>query len=310
MFKVVKRAWADTKNWVMGYKFWPYIIGVVFVLVCSLLTTLLTPINANRLTNGLYGLLGGIIALVLFILILFIVHLIITPPRQRKEEQINFIREHASYSMQLIGDPIKQKYLATLDTLQKMVNIENKIADKMYAKYKLTHSEIKYIKKELSQQLKMPARITYSSPELFVESINKVIKKSGLQISGEMPDENQILFMIKMRSALDDIGKGLKNGLENNDEYKKLLIKLYEQVPNIDDNTPGWICCYLALPSGINSTYLFWSYLPKIYKTTFFKLLPTSMPFLPIYKSELAFISARIKAIDQMADYANETINS
>jgi hypothetical protein len=49
------KSWGDTQNWVIGYKFWPYVIGAIFILMCAMLTTLLTPINADRLTNALYG---------------------------------------------------------------------------------------------------------------------------------------------------------------------------------------------------------------------------------------------------------------
>ena len=123
----IRKAWEDTQNWVIGYKFWPYIIGAIFVLVCAMLTTIFTPIDATRLINGFYGLLGGILALAIFVLIIFVVHLILTPSRLVKRVDENISKIIPVILIKFLVAPLKRKYRIVLSTLESMVPVEDEV---------------------------------------------------------------------------------------------------------------------------------------------------------------------------------------
>ena len=106
-------------------------------------------------------------------------------------------------------------------------------------------------------------------------------------------------FLLKTRDLLDDFGIGLFIGLEQSEEYKELLKSFSEEIPDIsDEHIPDWILYLVALPSSINSMYLFWNCLPTEYQ----KLFPQSSNDLSDYQSK------RQTSIDQLINYAKEEI--
>jgi hypothetical protein len=175
---------------------------------------------------------------------------------------------------------------------------------KLAGKHKLTINEFRMIKKKFNKQANIPIIPDSKAIKLFltgdyVKKVNKTIDKLELKIVGDKPTENQMDFFIKTRSILDECNLGLSNGLKKSIEYSDLLIKFTEQIPKIDDSTPDWISILLIIPSGLNSMYLYWSYLKPEYQKQLYPNIPLIL---------VEFASQRDSAIDQIINYAKKSI--
>jgi len=81
---VPHRAWKDTRAWLLG-SFVGWILMIVMPAGCGVLVALFTPINASLVSQAVYGAIGAIIALLAVISITYLIHLTLTPYKQRNE---------------------------------------------------------------------------------------------------------------------------------------------------------------------------------------------------------------------------------
>jgi membrane protein implicated in regulation of membrane protease activity len=79
-----QRAWKDTNTWLFNHII-AWILSFVLPGVGTVLATFFIPPNVTIGMAGLYGFLGGVAGLVLFVAITYLVHVFITPYRQRNE---------------------------------------------------------------------------------------------------------------------------------------------------------------------------------------------------------------------------------
>jgi hypothetical protein len=101
---IPQKAWRDTRKWLLN----SFIAWIVAILGCGVLSSIFVPIPAvdTILYRTLFGFLGAAIALFLIIGITYIVHLWITPMRQRNEAY-NYIADFQnSYAYALSLDSI------------------------------------------------------------------------------------------------------------------------------------------------------------------------------------------------------------
>jgi uncharacterized membrane protein len=83
------RAWKDTKNWVIGQYFIAWISSSLVILaITTILSALFNPINTSRFLKVIFGFVGGLIAIVVLILIIYIVQLFVAMKKQRDEVRI------------------------------------------------------------------------------------------------------------------------------------------------------------------------------------------------------------------------------
>ena len=80
---IPQRAWQDTRKWLRN----SFLGWVIAILGCGVLSGIFAPMPPidTIVCRALFGLLGAVVALILIILVTYIVHLWITPIRQRKE---------------------------------------------------------------------------------------------------------------------------------------------------------------------------------------------------------------------------------
>jgi len=79
-----RRTWKDTKAWLLS-SFIAWILTPLISLGCGVLTALFISKEATLLTQAIYGAIGAIVGLILFIALVYLIHLVITPYRQRNE---------------------------------------------------------------------------------------------------------------------------------------------------------------------------------------------------------------------------------
>jgi len=75
------RAWVDTKKWLLN----SFIAWIIVAAVSGMITAIVIPTINTIIFRAIYGFIGAVIALILIICITYIVHLAITPYRQRNE---------------------------------------------------------------------------------------------------------------------------------------------------------------------------------------------------------------------------------
>lgn len=296
---VTKKAWKDTWHWLLGTKL-GWIIAIV---VCGMLSSIF--VGNSLIERILAGSFGAIVAIILIVGATFIINLIMTPPRIRRENRRIFIEHNASYIPVIIGNPLKQKYLTILDILESMIKIENEITDNMVGKRKLTVKEFNMLQKNLSKKTNIPTLPYHKAVKVFqkgeaTKKVEETITKMKLNIMGDKLSENQIQFLIQTRSTVDDFGIGLSDELKNPSKYAELITKLHEQIPEFDDKTPDWIIYLLVIPSSFNNLYLFWHALPIQAKIAYFK--NTTPKIIAEFQSE------RESSIKQLLKYTRDSI--
>jgi hypothetical protein len=296
---ITSRAWRDSWQWLLNTKLGWILAFVVGGAMGGIF------VGNSILERGLAGLAGAIIGVILLLGIVFIIHLISTPSRLRKENRRKFIETNASYVPKIIGNPTKQKYTEILEILESIVKIENEVTDNVAGMHKFTNNEIKIIQKKFNQQTNISSLPLSEATKIYLaghvhKKINEVISQLGLQIIGDTPTENQIEFLIKSRSVLDECDVGLSKRLKNSNEYTELLKKFTVKVPEISNDTPDWIILLLVVPSGVNSVYLLWSSLKPEYQKLFYKNSVSPAPS--------DFKSQRESGINELVNYAKNSI--
>jgi membrane protein implicated in regulation of membrane protease activity len=79
-----QRAWKDTKNWVLS-SFIAWLLASIITLGSGALAAIFIPTNASLVRQSIYGAIGGLVALVLFLIISYLTFLLVAPYRQRNE---------------------------------------------------------------------------------------------------------------------------------------------------------------------------------------------------------------------------------
>ncbi|MBI2860620.1 MAG: hypothetical protein HYX91_03835 [Chloroflexi bacterium] len=294
----IQKAWEDSWKWLHDTK-WGWIVPIIVGGSVSAIF-----IGDSVLERAIAGALGAIAAILLVVGIAFIIHcLFITPSRLRKENRRKFIRSNASYLSRIFGNKEKKKYLTILEIVKSMVKIENEVTDNLATKPIFTTTELLEIQSKLSEQTGIETMPVSKAEKLLIKGtyVNKIVQKINkmdLQIMGDKLTENQIEFLVKTKSVLDNCGVGLLSGLGGSLEYTELLRQLSEEIPDINDSTPAWILSLLIIPSGLNSGYLLWSRLPAPSKN---KL--TQSPF-----NMSNFLSERETGIKELVEYAKQEI--
>jgi hypothetical protein len=297
---ILTKGWKDSWQWLLSTKLGWILAPVVGGVMGGIF------LGNSLWQRAIAGLVGALAAVVLLFVIVFVIHLIISPSRIIKENRHKFIESSASYISKIIGSPIKKKYTEILDTLQAMITIENEVTDQKAGTYKLTDSEIATIQKGLSKITHIPTLPSSKAIKIYLagnahNKINQTMAKLKLNIIGNTPNENQIEFLIKARSVIDESIIGLADVLKNSNQYSELLDKFSTQIPEINNDTPDWVMLLLTVPSGINSVYLLWSALSPEYKKMFNKRNGTS-PMPSDFKSE------RESGVKQLVEYAKDSI--
>jgi hypothetical protein len=298
LLSIFKRAWEDTWQWLLNTK-----IGFIIAFIGGGIMGGVF-VGDSLLMRALAGLVGALIGMIILVGIVYIIHIVITPSRLKKEAKHQFIRKNASYITRIFGNQEKKKYSKVLDILQSMIKIENDVTDNMIGKHKATNNQIEAMRKQFNKQTNIPLiplkkAIKIIASGEYMKKVNQTINKLELGIKGDKPTDNQIEFLIKTRAILDEFGFGLSNGLEKSNEYNELLKTFGEKVPSIDDKTPDWILLFLTFPSGINSAYLYWDCQSVQQQKLFYPTTP---------KEILEFKSQRELVINQLIEYSNDSI--
>jgi hypothetical protein len=191
-----------------------------------------------------------------------------------------------------------------------MIAIENEASDSMAGTMIALPDEINHIKKKFNEKTKIPLIPNNKALKIFMsgkadKKINQTINKLKLNIIGNIPSENQIEFLIKTRTILDESRFGLANKLKESSKYIEDLNKLNELIP--DEDMPDWIIYLQVIPSGINSTYL-WYCCQGIQRQLFFrnnvKFSETTTKILNDFKPQ------REQVVNQLIKYAEESIQN
>jgi len=114
--KVLYRAWRDSTTWLLN-SFAAWILAPIVTVGCGVLVALFIPTNASLRTQSVYGAIGAFIGLVLFVLAIYLIHLIITPyhllnetrteNEKLKQEQDKLNQEYTRKINEIrINDPI------------------------------------------------------------------------------------------------------------------------------------------------------------------------------------------------------------
>jgi len=100
---IPQRAWRDTRKWLRN----SFIAWIGAILVCAVLSSIFvpTPIVDTIVYRTLFGFVGAVVALILIVSITYIVHLLITPIRQRNEayDYITDFQDSYAYALSLDG---------------------------------------------------------------------------------------------------------------------------------------------------------------------------------------------------------------
>jgi biopolymer transport protein ExbD len=127
-----KRAWQDTRQWLLNSLVAWTLVAVIPV-GCGVLSVLFIPQKASLLAQATRGAIGAIVGLVLFIFLVYIVHLIITPYRQRGEARDSLIAKAselkteqakvATYLQVIASDKVAiEQQASKLEDLDKQLN--------------------------------------------------------------------------------------------------------------------------------------------------------------------------------------------
>ncbi len=298
---ILARSWKDTWQWILNTRF----AWVVAMLVAGITGGVFV---GNTVPGRiLAGFVGALIVIALMVGIAFIYNLLLTPSQLRKEARHKFIKENASYSSRIIGNPLKSKYLAILEVLKSMIKVENNITDNIAGKHILTVKEFNALQKRLSKETNVDTLPLHKGLKIYLrgdvtKKVNQTINKLKLQFpqNENTFSENQIRFLLSIRYVLDDFGIGLSSELEKSFEYKNLLNKLDAQIPNKDD-IPDWVIYLLVIPSGLNSIYIFGSAIPRRHREMFLRYIP---PVIINYPSK------RDGVTEQLVQIAKESIEA
>jgi hypothetical protein len=89
-----QRAWEDTKRWLLG----SFIAWIIVTLVVGVISAIFIPIENSLLYRAIAGLIGAGIAILLIVIITYLIHLILTPLRQRNEVRIEVQKVISQYN--------------------------------------------------------------------------------------------------------------------------------------------------------------------------------------------------------------------
>ena len=109
------RTQKDAKQWLLS-SFISWILACVVPLGCGVFSALFIPTKASILTQAVYGAVGALAGLILFILVVYLVHLVITPYRQRNEARTEIEK------LTQERDRLNQEHTSQINEMQKKLN--------------------------------------------------------------------------------------------------------------------------------------------------------------------------------------------